>query len=146
MGLGSHIEYPDRLNWLDRSCNTPIQSPRNEELSLETLKKQLRELQLENNQLKYPSGHGQSPAKASAIAASRLNRGKQRELEFEINTLTNKLHELKVDLKDIAEEVKHANDNKNGLVKAMFDDILSKSHSYQKRKSLRINEIRHLLS
>ena len=89
MGLGSHIESPDTLNWLDRSCNTPIQSPRNEELSLETLKKQLRELQLENNQLKYW-----------------LNREKQQELEVEINTLTNKLHELKVDLKDISEKIK----------------------------------------
>ena len=39
MGLGSHIESLDRLNWLDRSCNTPKQSPRNEELSTETLKK-----------------------------------------------------------------------------------------------------------
>ena len=61
MGLGSHIEYPDRLNWLDRSCNTPIQSPRNEELSLETLKKQLQEIRLENNLLKH-----------------KLNRGKQK--------------------------------------------------------------------
>ena len=129
MGLGSHIETPDTLNWLDRSCNTPIQSPRNEELSLETLKKQLRELQLENNQLKY-----------------RLNRGKQQELEVEINTLTNKLHELKVDLKDISEQLKHAHNNKKGIVKAMIDDILSKSHSYQKRKSLKIIEIQNLLS
>ena len=141
MGLGSHIEYPDRLNWLDRSCNTPIQSPRNEELSLETLKKQLRELQLENNQLRH-----------------RLNRGKQQELEVEINTLTNKLHELKVDLKDISEKIKHANDNKKGIVKAMFDDVLSKSHSYKTRKSFslapeserackgKINEIQNLLS
>ena len=104
MGLGSHIETPDTLNWLDRSCNTPIQSPRNEVLSLETLKKQLRELQLEHNQVKYPSGHGQSPAKASAIGASRLNRGKQQELELEIDTLTNKLHELNVDLNDISEK------------------------------------------
>ncbi len=129
MGLGSHIETPDTLNWLDRSCNTPIQSPRNEELSLETLKKQLRELQLENNQLKYI-----------------LNRGKQQELEVEINTLTNKLHELKVDLKDISEKLKHAHNNKKGIVKAMFDDILSKSHSYKKRKSLKITELQNLLS
>ena len=28
----------------------------------------------------------------------------------------------------------------------MFDDILSKSHSYEKLKSLRINEIQNLLS
>ena len=89
MGLGSHIESPDTLNWLDRSCNTPIQSPRNEELSLETLKKQLQELQLENNRLNY-----------------KLNREKQQELELEIDTLTNKLHELKVDLKDISEKNK----------------------------------------
>ena len=89
MGLGSHIEYPDRLNWLDRSCNTPKQSPRHEELSTEQVKKQLQELQLEHHQLKY-----------------KLNRGKQQELELEIDTLTNKLHELKVDLKDISEKIK----------------------------------------
>ena len=106
MGLVSHIESPDTLNWLDRSCNTPIQSPRNEELSLETLKKQLRELQLENNRLNYPSGHGQSPAMASAIGASKLDIEKQQELKLEIDTLTNKLHELKVDLKDISEKLK----------------------------------------
>ena len=87
MGLGSHIESPDRLNWLDRSCNTPIQSPRNEELSLETSKKQLRELQLENHRLNY-----------------KLNREKQQELELEINTLTNKLHELKADFMDSSEK------------------------------------------
>ena len=106
MGLGSHIETPDTLNWLDRSCNTPIQSPRNEELSLETLKKQLQELQVENNRLMY-----------------KLNREKQQELEVEINTLTNKLHELNVNLKDISEKIKHTTDNKKGIVKAMFDDI-----------------------
>ena len=64
MGLGSHIETPDTLNWLDRSCNTPIQSPRHEELSTETFKKQLRELQLEINRLNY-----------------KLNKEKQQELE-----------------------------------------------------------------
>ena len=129
MGLGSHIEYPDRLNWLDRSCNTPIQSPRNEELSLETLKKQLQELQVENNRLMY-----------------KLNREKQQELEVEINTLTNKLHELKVDLKDISEKLKIANGNKKELVKVMFNEILSTSHLYKTRKSLKLTEIQNLLS
>ena len=76
----------------------------------------------------------------------KLNREKQQELEVEINTLTNKLHELNVNLKDISEKIKHANDNKKGIVKAMFDELLSKSHSYQKQKYFKITEIQNLLS
>ena len=50
------------------------------------------------------------------------------------------LHELTVDMRYIR-KIKIANGNKKELVKAMFNDIVSTSHLYKTRKSLKISEI-----
>ena len=136
MGLGSHIEKSDGLNWMDRSENTPPQSPKSEteqigilKTDLEIWKKRYREIEnklldadIQNNKLHQE-----------------LNSEKQKHLQNTIDTLIEIKNNYKNDLKNITNDVAKIKKEEKHLIKSKFQQYLNQK--YKNRKTLKIKEI-----
>jgi hypothetical protein len=136
MGLGSHIEISDNLNWMDRSKNTPPQSPKSEteqigilKTDLEILKTDYREIEnkliradIKNNKLHQE-----------------LNSEKQRHLQNTIDTLIEIKNNYENVLKNIIDDVENLKKEEKYLIKSKFQQYLNQK--YKNRKTLKIKEI-----
>jgi predicted nucleic acid-binding Zn-ribbon protein len=136
MGLGSHIEISDNLNWMDRSKNTPPQSPKSEteqigilKTDLEILKTDYREIEnkliradIKNNKLHQE-----------------LNSEKQKHLQNTIDTLIEIKNNYENVLKNITDDVENLKKEEKHLIKSKFQQYLNQK--YKNRKTLKIKEI-----
>ena len=136
MGLGSHIEISDSLNWMDRSKNTPPQSPKSEteqigilKSELEIWKKHYREI--EN---KLQDAHIQNNK-----LHQELNSEKQKYLQNTIDTLIEIKNNYENVLKNITNDVENIKKEEKHLIKSKFQQYLNQK--YKNRKTLKIKEI-----
>ena len=132
MGLGSHIEISDNLNWMDRSKNTPPQSPKSKteqigilKTDLEILKTDYREIEnkliradIKNNKLHQE-----------------LNSEKQKHLQNTIDTLIYIKNNYENVLKNITDDVENLKKEEKHLIKSKFQQYLNQK--YKNRKTLK---------
>lgn len=134
MGIGSHIEKSDTLNWIDRSSNSPPSSPKLSKTNEEIIK----ELQYKNKILEEKNREYYWNEKK---LRNQLVEEKEKQLNYKLNDIKNNIELQQQKFNELEEKYKLLLKDKNEVLKELINIIKNK---YSNRKNIKIVELENL--